>query len=368
MKEQRVVQTLQEIAEREVADSVDLWPAIQARLQPRRRRSRWAQLRPTTRLGWAFLAMALLLAMSTMAYAVVPIVSRLFQQEAGLSHIERVGLSQEIDLSLTIDGITVTLERGYADINRIVLGYTIHAADGRRYDPYSIRLSDANGAVLLPMIGMGVTGQSDVMEISLPPGEGGFVLSFDAADLQSMPSILDLHLEIELKEFVLPLNEPDLPPAQENLSAPPVVTVAGTTAMHEGALVGPFTFDFGLPLSSGHTIEVQQTVEAAGVALELKRVVVTPSETRALLCIESPGHEWEDWAVVATLGTEAGQAENAWSANSEEDCALHSFLPPLDEQEGDWTLTVTEVIEFANEPSGEQMRLSGPWVFRFRVP
>jgi hypothetical protein len=29
-------------------------------------------------------------------------------------------------------------------------------------------LSDANGAVLLPTVGMGVTGQSDVMEISLP--------------------------------------------------------------------------------------------------------------------------------------------------------------------------------------------------------
>lgn len=368
MKEQQVVRTLQEIAEREVADSVDLWPAIQARLQPRRRRARWAQLRPATRLGWAFLAMALLLAVSTMAYAVVPVVSRIFQQEAGLNHVERAGLSQEIDLSQTIDGITVTLERGYADINRIVLGYTIHAADDRRYDPYSMRLSAANGVVLSPMVGMGVTGQSDVMEISLPPGEGGFVFSFDATDLQSVPSILDLHLEIELEEFVLPANEPALPPAQENLPAPPSVIVAGATAMREGALVGPFTFDFGLPLSPGHTIEAQQTVEVAGVALELKRVVVTPSETRALLCIESPGHEWEDWAVVATLGTEAGHAGNVWSANSEEGCAFYSFLPPLDGQEGDWTLTVTELIEFADEPSGEQMRLSGPWVFRFHVP
>jgi hypothetical protein len=368
MNEQRVVRTLQEIAEREVADSVDLWPAIQARLQRRRRRSRWAQLRPTTRLGWACLAMALLLAVSTMTYAVVPVVNRIFQQEAGLSHVERVGLSQEIDLSQTVDGVTVTLERGYADINRIILGYTIHTADGRRYDPYSMRLSDANGAVLLPTVGMGVTGQSDVTEISLPPGEGGFVFSFDATDLQGIPSTLDLHLEMELREFVLPPNRPALPSAQEKLPALPALTVAEATPVREGALVGPFTFDFGLPLSPGHTVEVQQTVEAAGVALELKRVVVTPSETRALLCIESPGHEWEHWAVVATLSTEVGQAENAWSANSEEDCALHGFLPPLDGQEGDWTLTVTELIEFADEPSGEQMRLSGPWVFRFRVP
>jgi hypothetical protein len=368
MNEQRVVRALQEIAEREVADNVDLWPAIQARLQRRRRRSRWAQLRPTTRLGWAFLAMALLLAVSTMAYAVVPVVSRIFQQEVGLRHVERAGLSQEIDLSQTIDGVTVTLERGYADINRIVLGYTIHAVDGRRYAAYSMRLSDANGALLLPTVGMGVTGQSDVMEISLPPEEGGFVFSFDAADLQGVPSTLDLHLEIALKKLVLPPNELALPSAQENLPALPALTVAEATPVSEGTLVGPFTFDFGLPLSPGHTVEVQQTVEAAGVALELKRVVVTSSETRALLCIESPGHEWEHWAVVATFATKAGQAENAWSANSEEGCALHGFLPPLNGQEGDWTLTVTELIEFADEPSGEQVRLPGPWVFHFRIP
>jgi hypothetical protein len=368
MREQRVVRTLQETAEREVPGSIDLWPAIRARLRPQRHRSPWARLVPTTHLGWAFLALILLLAVSTMAYAVVPVVNRIFQQEVGLSHVERAGLSQEIVLSQTIDGVTVTLERGYADVNRIVLGYTIHSADGRRYDAYSMRLSDANGAVFLPTVGMGVTGQSDVMETSLPPGEGDFVFSFDTTDLQGMPSTLDLHLEIELKEPVLPPNEPALPSTQEKPPALPALTMAEATAVREGALVGPFTFDFGLPLSPGHTVEVQQTVEAAGIALELKRVVVTPSETRALLCIESPGHEWEHWAIVATLGTKAGQAENAWSANPEEGCALHGFLPPLYGREGDWALTVTELIEFADEPSGEQTRLSGPWVFHFRVP
>jgi hypothetical protein len=343
MREQRVVRTLQEIAEREVPDSMDLWPAIRARLQLRRHRSPRTRLVPTTRLGWAFLALVLLLAVSTMAYAVVPVVNRLFQQEVGLRQVEQAGLSQQIDLSQTIDGVTVTLERGYADVGRIVLGYTIHSADDRRHDPYSMELNDASGTVYPPTVGMGVTGQSDVMEISLPPGEGGYVFSFDASDLQGMPSSLDLYLEVELREFLL-------------------------LRKGEGAVVGPFTFDFDLPLNPGHTIEVQQIVETAGVTLELKRVLVTPSETRALLCIEAPGDEWEHWAVVATLRTEAGQAENAWGANPEEDCALHGFLPPLHGQEGDWTLTVTELIEFAQVPSEEQTRLSGPWVFHFRVP
>jgi hypothetical protein len=205
----------------------------------------------------------------------------IFQQEVGLSHVEQAGLSQEIDLSQTVDSITLTLERGYADINRIVLGYTIHTADSRRYDPYSMRLSDANGVTLLLTIGMGVSGQSDVMDISLPPGERGYVFSFDATDLQGIPSTLDLHLEVELREFLL-------------------------LAERERAVAGPFTSDFDLLLSPGYTNEVQQNIEAAGVALELKRIVVTPSKTRVFLCIEAPGDEWKHWAVVAKLSTEGG--------------------------------------------------------------
>ena len=51
MKEQQAAQILQEIAEQEVPASLDLWPAIRARVQPRQRSSRWAQLMPATRLG-----------------------------------------------------------------------------------------------------------------------------------------------------------------------------------------------------------------------------------------------------------------------------------------------------------------------------
>jgi hypothetical protein len=364
MKEYEFERNLQEIAEREVGDSIDLWPAIRARLQLRRHRSHWARLRPTTHLGWAFLALVLLLTLSTVAYAVVPVVNWLFKQEVGLSYVEQAGLSQEIDLGQMVDGVTVTLERGYADVNRIVLGYTIHSADGRRYIPSSMRLSDAHGDGFLPTVGMGAIGQSDIMEVSLPLGEGGFVFSFDATDLQGAPLTLNLHLEVELMEFTSPVGEPPSPSVQD--SAPDQPESAVVT--YEGTLVGPFTFDFDLPLNPGYTSEAQQTVETAGVALELKRVVVTPSETRAFLCIETPDDDWDHWAVVATLSTEAGQAENAWNANPEEGCALHGFLPPLYGQKGDWTLTVTELIRFPDEWSGEQTRLPGPWVFHFRVP
>ena len=104
-----------------------------------------------------------------------------------------------------------------------------------------------------------------------------------------------------MKEFVLPTNESVLPPTLDDPQAAPAVIVTEATSERNGVLVGPFTFDFDLPLSPGHTVEVQQIAETAGVALELKRVLVTPSETRALLCIEAPGDEWEHSCTMTPL-------------------------------------------------------------------
>ena len=114
LKKERLSPILYEIAAEGVPNSRDLWPSIRAHLKPNRRRVRLAALRPATRLGWAVLALATILTVSTVAYAVVPVVSRLFQQEVGLRDVEQAGLSQTIDRSQTIDGITVTLEQGYA--------------------------------------------------------------------------------------------------------------------------------------------------------------------------------------------------------------------------------------------------------------
>jgi hypothetical protein len=48
MKEQRVAQILEGIAEDKVPATLDLWPAIRAQVQPRRRPSRWARIVPAT--------------------------------------------------------------------------------------------------------------------------------------------------------------------------------------------------------------------------------------------------------------------------------------------------------------------------------
>jgi len=46
----------------------------------------------------------------------------------------------------------------------------------------------------------------------------------------------------------------------------------------------------------------------------------------------------------------------------------YGFFAPLYDQRGEWTLTVTELVGFDLAGPGEQTRLAGPWVIRFRVP
>lgn len=374
MKEQQITQILQEITEEEVPDNVDLWPAIQARVQPRRRSSRWAQLMPATRLGWAFLALALFLTFGAVTYAVAPVVSRLFQQEAGLRHVEQASLVQELNLSQTVDGVTVTLERAYADANRIVVGFTIKDPNGQRYDAYHhLTLTDMAGTVFSGIIGFGVTGQSDMLQVSLPPGEGVNVICFDAAPVQGVPAELDLRLVMELEKFVLPPAAIEPPPTPDSPPAEPpmVVVLEPLPTPEEEDIVGPFTFDFSVPFIPGRVAEVNQTVEAVGVAVRLERVVVTPSETRAYLRFDSLGEAEMHWAPIAILKAPGDESEHnlAYSANDDPSSHRCGFLAPLYDRQGEWTLTVTELVgtDLSQIPS-KQIRLAGPWVFRFRVP
>jgi hypothetical protein len=68
------------------------------------------------------------------------------------------------------------------------------------------------------------------------------------------------------------------------------------------------------------------------------------------------------------LRTETGQADGVWVRSAEEGCALHGFLPPLYDQPGEWTLTVTELVMHDRAQMGEPTRIAGPWVFHFQVP
>ena len=158
---------------------------------------------------------------------------------------------------------------------------------------------------------------------------------------------------------------------QRQMGPPMVVVLEPLPTPEEEAIVGPFTFDFSVPFIPGRVAEVNQTVEAAGVAVRLERVVVTPSETRAYLRFDPPGGAEMGWTAIVTLkapGDESGQS-GFYSVKDDPPVHQYGFLAPLYDRYGEWTLTVTELVgtDLTQQPS-EDIRLAGPWVFRFRVP
>ncbi len=72
-----------------------------------------------------------------------------FERDPGLRRAEEVGLVQHPNASQTVNGFTLTVQRFYADANRIVVGYTIAAADwiadDHRLDPAQATLTDSAG-------------------------------------------------------------------------------------------------------------------------------------------------------------------------------------------------------------------------------
>ena len=108
--------------------------------------------------------------------------------------------------------------------------------------------------------------------------------------------------------------------------------------------------------------------------MKLERVVVTPSATRAILCFEPPGGGDTIWTPVAALDVGDGQqlfggVVAPIGKVGREECHRVIYPYALTDHSGLWRLTVTELVgtDLTKRPS-EDVRLSGPWVFRFRVP
>ena len=334
------------LVEEEVPAGVDLWPRIQPRLPPQRHR--WLR---TTRQGWAAAGLALFVALTTAAYAMVPILQRAFQQERGLQRIELQRLGQEIDLRQTVGGFTIALQRVYADANRIVIGYTVSGPAGLEFNNFLLTgftLTDQEGREYPIHSGVGAGMEGDT---------GGYVFSFDAGVLPQTPDRLRLRLVTDVMGF------PRTPSPQE-----------------ERPRAGPFTFDFSVPVIPGRVMASPQTAKVDGTRITLQRVVVTPSETRIVLQLspapEAGGSVEREWAPIVDLQVSdaAPQVQRMapdvgrFGGFGQWQGGVYDYrIPyPLYDCRGEWTLTVHELVGFAR---GEgQVRLAGPWLFRFTVP
>jgi hypothetical protein len=342
-----------------VPDNIDPWPAIHSKLTAHRKLSVWHRLIPKTRLAWAFLPLILLLVGATV-YGATFVVSQLFSKYAG--HVEEAGLVQELKLIQTVDGVTVTLERAYADANVVLVGFTVSGPE-ERYFLSAGKLSTISGQSLPQMFGLGVVPGSDIISGGWRPSErSALIAAFDAASLNGEPSTINLHLETRVNE-------------------PPVQGVFQPST-------GPFVFDFDVPFNAAKVIGVGQTAEASGATIGLEQVVISPWATRAELTFYSPYDGPNSCVPVVSLQLPSGVSEAESYGHVSNDSSsgyLDYFTGDFTEQHGEWTIVVSELVLPSSadadwtevEIDGQKVligkgsdaeRLIGPWVFHFEIP
>jgi hypothetical protein len=306
---------------KEAEPSHDWWHNAIARINARKHHSRWVGLVPRTRLAWILVPVLVLLAGGTV-YGASSLLTELFQKHA--PQIEEAGLAQELDLSQTINGITVSLERAYADTNVLLVGLTVSGPDAR-YQPEVGELFTADGQKLPGMIGVGTRSKAIMGNLNF----SAMIYTFDTSSLKDVPSVLSLILEADVADS-------------------PIVGESQT-------LAGPFRFEFDVPFHAGKSIDIGQTVEAAGVPVTLEQVVISPWGARAVLQLPKESH------AITSMTLPNGDSTSAVLVTH----SVQYFPGDFMGQSGEWTMIVSELVSIIDTP---QQRLAGPWVFHFDVP
>lgn len=318
-------------------------------------------------------AAAVLVAILTVGIGVVIAMSTVFQQfighDPGLQAIYEQGLGHEIGMSQTHDGYTVTLEWAYADGNRLTLAYIIAGHSGTQYtdlsnDVYQLRMRDTGEEIpfiqgmsaLIDENGEGVGwGVADVV----PTSDRIFMIrthDLGAVEVDGRSS-LDLHLEVGVYGLTSP--------------RPSQVTVEQFEAMKEKP-EGLFTFDFSIALvDEQRVMETQLTAIDQNITVTLERVIVSPSQTRVVVCFVPPDPA-RQWTAIPRLTTAQGEVPGGGGVRPYTDgdltCDDYTYFAGMFDYTGEWRLEISELVGFGSGGGNDQQRIAGSWIFEFVVP
>ncbi len=371
--EQKVLlETLREADERieagPGASVPDLWPAVRGRVGSTRSLRRGTSARPRLRLGWA-VALAALTLIGGAAYAsggLGDALDRMFGETVPTVQVR--DLATPVDKELTRGGVTVSLDRVYADTAYVAVGYSVEGRDA---------LAERNG--MRPLDLSNWLRLHDPQEAGSGTEGGGYAIA-DARWQSWAPGARQPAPPRGSAAGVVLFEVPEghLQAGEEHRFRAEVYFNGPTgRKLNNGALeverVGrPFYLDFKVPVRKAPAIEVNQTAESGGVPITLTEVVNSPAGTRAYLCFEPPERRY-DWPLVKTrLFEQARMADvpvyhtEDGGGASRDGCATYRFDESLYSDPGWHSLTITEL--HAGDPKPPYEPIEGPWRFRFEVP
>ena len=279
---------------------------------------RFRRLMPSPRLG--IVVAVLLIVAVTAAAGGVTLIDRLMTKSDWTD--KAWARSEPIGLSSTLGGQTVTVERGYMDANRIIIGMTVEGkADVAATLRVNGRLAEGMFAIGKSRRGRSVDGHAFLT----PPGIG------EQARLQ---------LEVRARAF----------PGQDS-----------------GSLGGPWRFDFELPNSGGLAWAGTQTARASGVSVTLDELVVSPTTVRGHLLFDGTRiHSIKDnWGPIgAVIRGKKRTKLNLGKPTPGVQGFSFFTADGFDAKRGTWTVRIDRLVADGDTDIGQQMlRIKGPWVF-----
>lgn len=274
-------------------------------------------------------------------------------------------LGQEVNLSQTVCGFTMTIKRVYADANQIIVAYTIAGQPQRTFTggflSRQAALTDAQGNAF-PSMSAGGSGRE--------LGEEAWVATFDAAVVQGTPSALQLHLVFPSLTTIERLGDtaPVTSSCETYRQMTPDEVPQGWTVTNarEVTINGPFAFDFTVPFIAGHVADLQQSSDVGGTTVTLERVVVTPIETRLYVRGVTPGTGQAGPQANAQLSVGDQIVNSGVSIPPANGVAVYSFATPLYSTRGEATVVIHPRPDFALP--GQPKISGGPWTFHFALP
>lgn len=254
--------------------------------------------------------------------------------EPGTQQVLQDNMYTKISQAQHVGGFTITLERAYADANRVIVGYTITKPKppvSHTYNSTALQgavLSTSQGLVLQGRGGSGYGGGQ---------GNDATADSFDAASITGNPSQLQLHFAAQ----GLSINDFD-----------------GKT-IHSYLLPGAVSFNFTVPFHAGRIVNPRSSVTAHGVTVTVERIVVTLSETRIYL--RCPASCFVDHLSGDGWDSQSGFRGPEMQWHTPDGLIVSSFWDSFYNKHGVWTIHVMA------DPNSS-LAGNGPWVFHIALP
>jgi hypothetical protein len=249
----------------------------------------------------------------------------------------------EVNLSQTVDGYRVTLDRAYADATRLALAISVVDEQRRpgitQLMAFSTIVSDESGEYG----GLGAT--------SNPDG------AFAAVNVAwKTPAVLPLPSGPRRFHVVLPFIM-----VRDDSIPPPHADKVGWDPWHRHP--GPWTFDFEMNVDGGTTVMPNVTVSADGYRVTLDRLIASPSIVRADVRIEGdPGPG--GWSPIGEV-RHGGRAVPFVMSSTTGPTGTISLMTGAGagDPSGRWTVSFSSVVSSEAGPPPQ-----GAWVMEFDVP